>query len=46
MLDYSLLISDSSFFKKTISKFDVRVALIELLEIQEDKLELKNIEVQ
>lgn len=33
MLDYSLLNRDVSNFKKTISKFDVRVALNELFEI-------------
>ena len=38
MLDYSILNKDSKNFIKTVTKFDVRSAINELLEILEDKI--------
>lgn len=46
MLDYSILSKGGEKLEKIISKFDVRNSISEILEIQEDKIEMKNIDVQ
>lgn len=46
MLDYSILSKGGERLEKSISKFDVRKSISEILEIQEDKIEMKNIDVQ
>ena len=46
MLDYSILSKGGEKLEKTISKFDVRKSISEIIEIQEDKIEMKNIDVQ
>jgi signal transduction histidine kinase len=46
MLDYSILSKGGEKLEKSISKFDVRKSISEILEIQEDKIEMKNIDVQ
>ena len=46
MLDYTILNKDEKNFSKTIEKFDIRDAIKEILEIQDDKIKMKNIEFE
>ena len=43
MLDYSILKKEEKNFMKTIDKFDIRNAINEIIEIQEDKTNMKGI---
>lgn len=43
MLDYSILKKEEKDFIKTIDQFDIRKAINEIIEIQEDKIKMKNI---
>ena len=38
MLDYTILNKEDKNFTKTIDKFDIRSAINEIIEIQEDKI--------
>ena len=46
MLDYSILSQGEESLDKTITKFDIRQSVNDIIEIQEDKFEMKNIDVQ
>ena len=43
MLDYTVLNQDDSKFTRTITVFDVRDAINEIIEILKDKISMKNI---
>ena len=45
MLDYTILNKEEKNFTKTIEKFDIRDAISEIIEIQEDKISMKSLEV-
>ena len=46
MLDYSILNKNDKNFTKTVEKFDIRKAIDEILEIQQDKIDMKTIVVE
>ena len=46
MLDYSILSKGEEKLTRTISRFDIRKSISDIIEIQEDKMEMKNIDVQ
>ena len=46
MLDYSILNKEEKNFMKSADTFDVRKAIGEIIEIQEDKILMKNLEVE
>ena len=43
ILDYSVINKDDKNFTKTIEKFDIRKAIEEIVEIQHDKIKMKEI---
>ena len=45
ILDYTILNEDNSNFQKHISVFDVREAVNQILQLQEDKIEMKKIQI-
>ena len=45
MLDYTILNKEEKNFTKTIDKFDIRTAINEIIEIQEDKISMKTLQV-
>ena len=45
MLDYTILNKEEKNFTKTIDRFDIRTAVNEIIEIQEDKIQMKSIQV-
>ena len=46
MLDYTILSKEDKGFTKNIEKFDVRETVDEIIEIQQDQIEMKNIHVE
>jgi hypothetical protein len=46
MLDYSILNKEEKNFTKTVNSFDIRDAIEEIVEIQEDKIEMKSIQIE
>jgi len=46
MLDYSMLNKEEKNFMKTVDTFDVREAVNEIIEIQEDKIMMKNLQIE
>jgi hypothetical protein len=46
ILDYTMLNKESTNFTKNISAFDIRDSVTQIIEIQEDKAEMKNISVK
>jgi hypothetical protein len=45
MLDYTILNKNEKNFMKTIESFDIRNTIDEIIEIQEDKIQMKEIEI-
>ena len=46
ILDYTMLNKDDTNFTKDIKVFDIRLAVTQIIEIQEDKSKMKNIAVK
>ena len=46
MLDYTVLTNDRSNFIKSVTRFDIRVAIEEIYQILEDKAYMKEIEIK
>ena len=46
ILDYTILNKDSTNFKKQISVFDIKHAVNQIIEIQEDQINMKNINIK
>lgn len=46
MLDYTILNKEDKNFMKSVSNFDIRNAIGEIIEIQEDKIQMKCIEIE
>ena len=46
MLDYSILNKEEKNFMKNINSFDIKEAIEEIIEILEDKIQMKSIQVE
>ena len=46
MLDYTILNKEEKNFMKTEDTFDIREAINEIIEIQEDKILMKNLHIE
>ena len=46
MLDYTILNKEEKNFMKISDNFDIRNAVNEIIEIQEDKIKMKNLKVE
>ena len=46
MLDYTILNKDEKNFTKTIEKFNIKNAIYEIIEILEDKISMKSLQVE
>ena len=46
MLDYTILNKEEKNFMKTVDTFDIREAINEIIEIQEDKILMKNLQIE